>query len=413
MAVTNTTATAAYIFRTQYAGSLGDVAMRMHPTLQQILKGSTAPGHAGDFTGVDFRYAMKFGNPQGVSNSFNHSQSQASASKGVQFVVTAKTKYGNVLVGGPDILKCADDGAFTDLVTLTTDQTIDAHIGHLAFDLFRTTSAIRAKRASISTNTVQLATIDDARNFELDQTVGASPNADGSTPRVGTTTVTGVNLSLGQVTFASAAAIASFSDNDFLFNAGDPIGQGTSLGSWNGMEDCTPLTAPTGADSFRNVNRSQYIERLSGTRLTTTISLNQTIEESIGLSAISVNSVGGTTSDAVLNPINFWGVVRRGNARVEMTSAGGELKYGFEKASISTPSGTLVLWSDPDCPIDRCRGYDRESHYIRKNGELVHIIMDDGNENLRSQSADSIETRTRTLADYIQNNTRNHFVFQI
>ena len=35
---------------------------------------------------------------------------------------------------------------------------------------------------------------------EIDQTVGASPNADGSSPRTGTTTVTAVNLQLGQVT---------------------------------------------------------------------------------------------------------------------------------------------------------------------------------------------------------------------
>lgn len=413
MAVTNTTSTAAYIFRTDYAGSIGDTAMRQHPLLQMMLKGSKAPGHEGDFVGANFTYPMKFGNPQGVSNSFTHAQAQASATKGVQFVATAKTKYGNVLVDGPSILKCADDGAFVDLVTITTDDTINAHVNALAFDLYRSTSGIRGQRASISTNTVQLGTIDDARNFEIDQTVGASPNADGSSARTGTATVTAVNLQLGQITLSNAASIASFSDNDYLFNAGDPSGQGTSLGSWQGMEDSTPLSAPGGGDSFRNINRSVYVERLSGTRLSSTTSLNQTIEESIGQAAILVNAVGGITRQATLNPINFWAVVRRGNARVEMQSAGGELTYGFERAVISTPAGSITLISDPDCPTNRCRGFDPESHYIRKNGELVHIINDDGNFNLRSTSADSIETRTRTLADYIQNNTRNHWVFQI
>jgi hypothetical protein len=413
MAITNTTTTAAYIFKTDYAGAIGDTAMRQHPLLQMIQKGSKAPGHEGDFVGANFTYPMKFGNPQGISNSFTHAQAQASATKGVQFVATAVTKYGNVLVDGPSILKCADDGAFVDLVTITTDDTINAHVGALAFDLYRSSSGIRGQRASISTNTVQLATIDDARNFEIDQTVGASPNSDGSSARTGTTTVTAVNLQLGQITLASAAAITSFADNDFLFNAGDPTGQGTSLGSWNGLDDSTPLTAPTGGDSFRSVNRSVYIERLSGTRLSSTTSLNQTIEESIGQAAILVNTVGGRTNYAAINPINFWAVVRRGNARVEMQSAGGDLTYGFERATISTPAGSLTLISDPDCPTNRCRGFDMESHYIRKNGELVHIINDDGNYNLRSTTADSLETRTRTLANYIQPNTRNHFVFQI
>jgi hypothetical protein len=413
MAVTNSTATAAYIFRTQYASRIADTATRVHPLLQMIQQGSKAPGHEGDFTGQDFRYPMKFGNPQGISNSFTHSQAQASASKGVQFVATAVTKYGTVLVDGPSILKCADDGAFTDLVTLTTDDTISAHVNALAFDLYRTSIGIRGKRASISTNTVQLATIDDARNFELDQTVGASPNADASSPRTGTTTITGVNLSLGQITLASAAAIASFADNDFLFNAGDPTGQGTSLGSMNGLEDCTPLVAPIISDSFRGVNRFSYIERLSGTRLTTTVSLNQTIEESVGQAAILVNTVGGRTTDGAMNPINFWAVVRRGNARVVMDTAGGEFTYGFESAVVSTPAGRQRIWSDPDCPIDRVRGFEKESHYIRKNSDLVHIINDDGNYNLRSTAADSIETRTRSLLNYVQSNTRNHYVFQV
>lgn len=413
MAITNSTSTAAYVFRTSYATRIADVAMRVHPTLSQIRQESPAPGHAGDFVGSSFTYPMKFGNPQGISNSFPHSQSQASATRGVQFVALATTKYGNVLVDGPSILKCENDGAFVDLVTLTTDDTINAHTNALAFDLFRTAAGIRGQVASITSNTVQLVVIDDARNFEIDQTIGASTDALGQTTRAGTSTITAVNLSLGQITFASVAAIVSLSANDFLFNNGDPTGQGTSTGSWNGMEDSTPLVAPTSGDSFRSVNRSVYVERLSGSRLSTNTSLNQTIEESIGQGGILVNTVGGMISDAALNPINFWAVVRRGNARVVMDMAGGELKYGFEKATISTPAGSIVLWSDPDCPTNRIRGYERESHYIRKNSELVHIINDDGNYNLRSTTSDSIETRTRTLANYIQNNTRNHFVAQI
>jgi hypothetical protein len=407
MAVTNTASTAAYIFKTQYATGIADVALRMHPTLEQILKESKAPGHEGQFVGSDFRYPMKFGNPQGVSNTFSFSQSQASATKGVQFVATASLKYGNVLVGGPDILKCEDDGAFTDLVTLTTDDTINATVGHLAFDLFRTSAATRGKRASISSNTVQLATVDDARNFEIDQTVSAAQNADGTSPRTGTTTVTAVNLSLGQITLASAAAISGFADNDFLFNAGDA---GTSM---NGMEDNTPIATPTSGVLFRNVDRFVYPERLSGTRLTTTVSLNQTLEESAGLAGIQVRSVGGMVTDVVINPLNFWGVVRRGNAKVIYQEAGGQLEYGFETAYVTTPAGRMRLWSDPDCPIDRVRGYKPESHYIRRSGELVHIIMDDENPNLRSANADSIETRVRFHGNYIQNNTRDHFVFQI
>jgi hypothetical protein len=236
--------------------------------------------------------------------------------------------------------------------------------------------------------------------------VGASPNSDGSSPRTGTTTVAGVNLSAGTVTLTSAAAITSFADNDFLFNAGDV---GTC---WEGMETCTPLTAPTGGDSFRGADRSVYPELLSGSRLTTTVSLGQTIEESIGQAAIAVSQAGGKITDAVLNSVQFWTVARRQNANLAIPKAGGDLELGFESIYVSTPAGRIRVWSDPDCPTDRCRGFNMDSHYIRTLGDFVHIIMDDGERSLRVTNADSIEARTRSMGNYIQNNTRDHFVFQ-
>lgn len=407
--MTASLAQTAYIFKINYAGAVGDVALRMHPTLGKTQKGSKAKGHAGPFVGISFNYPMRFGNPQSVSGSFANAQTAAAATttRGVQFAASRFIKYGDILIDGPSLHACENDGAFLDLVTLETDSVITEHIDREAFDLFRVVSGVRGRRASAATNIIQLATVDDARNFKVDMVVFAAAAADGTTPRTGTTTVAGVNLSLGQITLTSAAAITGFVDNDFLFNNGDI---GTCM---EGMETCTPLTSPAPAESFRGRDRSVFPELLAGSRLTTLISLNQTIEESIGQAAIAVNACGGHTNTAVLNPINFWAVVRRGNARVEPTQAGGEMTYGFETAKIATPAGTLSLWSDPDCPIDRVRGFDDGSHYIRTLGEFVHVINDDGNYNLRSVNADSIEARTRSMKNYIQNNTRNHFVAQI
>lgn len=412
MPVASSVSQTAYIFKIYYAGQLGDVAMRSHPTLDKIQKKSAAAGHTGSFKGTTFNYSIKFGNSQGVSGSFTGAQAAAGPTKGRQFAATRFVKYGDIVIDGVSLLASQDEGAFLDLVTLETDGVTTEHIDREAFDLFRTSAGIRGKRASASVNVITLATPDDARNFKLDMVVGASPNADGSTPRTGTTTVAGVNLSAGTVTLTSAAGITAFADNDFLFNSGDV---GTCM---EGMESSTPLVAPVGGDSFRGVDRSVYPELLAGSRLTTAVSLNQTIEENFGQLGILVGTTGGKITDGILNPINFWAVVRRGNARVELNSAGGELTYGFETAKISTPAGTIRLWSDPDCPIDRGRLINPDSHYLRclgpgGNSDFVHIINDDGNYNLRSTTADSVETRTRSIKNYIQNSTRDHGVFQI
>jgi hypothetical protein len=412
MATASSVSATAYIYKIFYAGQLGDVAMRSHPTLDSIPKQSRAAGHTGSFKGTTFNYSIKYGNSQGVSGGFSNAQSQAGTTKGVQFAASRFVKYGDILIDGVSLLASQDEGAFLDLVTLETDGVITEHIDREAFDLFRTSNGIRGQRASASTNVITLVVADDARNFKVGMTVGASPNSDGSSPRTGTTTVAGVSLSAGTVTLTSAAAITSFADNDFLFNAGDV---GTCM---EGMETCTPLTAPTSGDSFRTQDRSVYVELLAGSRLTSTVSLNQTIEENFGQLGIAINAAGGKATDGVLNPINFWAVCRRGNARVEYPSAGGQLTYGFETAVISTPAGQIRLHSDPDCPTNRGRLYNADSHYLRclgpgGNSEFVHIINDDGNYNLRSTTADQVETRTRSIKNYIQSDTRNHGVFQI
>lgn len=412
MATASSVAQTAYIFKIYYAGQLGDVAMRSHPLLDEIQKSSKAPGHAGSFKGTTFNYSIKYGNSQGVSGTFTNAQSQASTTKGVQFAANRFVKYGDIVIDGVSLLASQDDGAFLDLVTLETDGVITEHVDREAFDLYRTSSGIRGQRASASTNIITMVVADDARNFKVGMTVGASPNADGSSPRAGSTTVAGINLSAGTVTLTSAAGITSFADNDFLFNLGDV---GTCM---EGMETCTPLTAPVGGDSFRGNDRSVYVELLSGSRLTSTVSQNQGIEESIGQLGILINTTGGKATRGTLNPINFWNVVRRGNARVEFAQAGGQMNYGFESCVVSTPAGQIRLLSDPDCPINRGRLYNPDSHYLRclgpgGNSDFVHIINDDGNYNLRSTNADQVETRTRSIKNYIQNSTRDHGVFLI
>lgn len=413
MATASSVAQTAYVFKIYYAGQLGDVAMRSHTLLDRIPKSSKAAGHTGSFKGTTFNYSIKIGNAQGVSGSFATAQSNASTSKGKQLAASRFVKYGDIVIDGVSLLASQDEGAFLDLVTLETDGVITEHIDREAFDLYRTSAGIRGRRASASTNVITMTVKDDARNFKIDMTVGASPNADGTSPRTGTTTVTAVDLANGKITLNSAAAISSFADNDYLFNAGDV---GTCM---EGMEACTPLTAPVaGSDSFRTVDRGTYVELLAGSRILTADSVNNTIEENCGQLGIAINTAGGKVTEGVLNPVNYWAVVRRGNARVEFVKAGGEMTYGFESCVISTPAGSIRLFSDPDCPIDRCRLFNPDSHYLRclgpgGNSDFVHIINDDGNFNLRSTTADQVETRTRSIKNYIQNDTRNHGVFQI
>ena len=262
----------------------------------------------------------------------------------------------------------------------------------LAFDLYRGGDGIRGRRSSASTNVITLTTADDARNFKVGMTVEASANADGTSPRTGTTTVSAVDEDAGTVTLTSAAAITSFADNDYMFREDDP---GTCM---EGLADHFPLTAPSTGDSFRGVNRSTDPRRLAGVRVDDTAT---SIEENAGLVGVKIGQVGKRADCVSLNPINFWAAVRRLNAKVEYQGGGKKADWGFEYFNICTPAGTLRCYSDPDCQSNRGWVLNKSSLYIKHVRALPHIVRDDGRPALRESASDGVEARVRAFCNLV------------
>lgn len=399
--------TIAYIFKTTYAGDLGDLARRRHTLLAKLTK-------TGGFTGSSFKYPAKYANPGSISGKFANAQTNASGSKGVQFSAQRAVKYGDINLDGVSLAACDSKGAFASMVTLETDGVITEMQNRLAFDLYRDGTGNRGQRASIVGNVVQLSDTTTARNFEVGMTVMASSAASGAAARTGTTTIDSVSLSDGQIILTNAASIAGFADNDYLFADGDPpttVGA-EGAGCMEGLEVLTPLVKPVrGVDSFRGVDRGVYPERLAGSRIDNT---SNTIEQNAGLLAINIDANGGMVNSEVLNPVNFYNVATRLNAKVEYESAGGDATWGFETIKIATAAGVVKFYSDPDCPINRGRQFEDGSMYIRTLYDFVHTITDDNNgPSMRVYNADQIEIRIRSIHNLIQSDTRNHGVHSI
>jgi hypothetical protein len=310
----------------------------------------------------------------------------------VQLQASRKAKYGVITLNGEAMAACSDRGAFLDLVTQETDGVLEEMGDALAFDLYREGYGQRGRRASLSGEVVTLTNADDARNFKVGMTVVADDTAAGSSLRTGSTTVTAVNEDAGTVTLASAAAITTFSDNDYLFRIGDP---GTCM---EGLASLFPLTAPAALESFRGIDRSVDPRRLAGVRVDDTATA---IEENIGLVGVKIAQVGKKADVAFVNPIKFWEVVRRLNAKVEYDGGGGQADYGFEHVKIHSPAGTIKMYSDPDCPTNRGYVGKMSTLYLKHLKGLPHIVQDDGRPNLRSTSADDIEARVRCWVNAI------------
>ena len=386
----STEATVAYIFKRRYDDKrIAEASARDHVVAQMIKKSDGMTGANGKYT-----YAVRYANPQAIGGHFATVQGNITGSKGVQFEAARRKKYGFIRLDGEAMEASKDDpGAFLRLVTTETDGIIEEHGDALAFELHRDGTGARGQRASISSDVVTLAVKDDARNFKPGMHVIASPNADGSTPRAGSSFVVAVDEDAGTIELDDQSDITSFANSDYLFRAGD-VGSAV-----DGFESIIPLTAPVfGSDDFRGVDRGQDTRRLAGVRIDDT---SYTIEENIKRAAVKLGQVGQKGDKvAVLNPINFLEVSERADAKVTYDGGGVKATIGFAGFDIATAAGTVRAISDADAPIDRGRVL-RVGDWVWKTlGQYVHIIRDDkGTPSMRRPDADMVELRTRSMGN--------------
>lgn len=391
MSSASTLTTAAFIYKRVYSTSqVAEITMRDHVLWNKIDKRD-------GFTGHSFWYAIRGGNPQGVSGTFSSAQGYPSSSKGKQLQAYRTAKYGVVTIDAEAILASrGDKGAFFNLLTTETDRILEEMGDSYAFDLYRDTSGKRGRVSSINSNTITLTDPEDARNFKEGMTVVADDDSAGASLRSGSTSVVSVDEDAGTVTLTSVAAITGLTANDYLFRIGDP---GTCM---EGLEVCTPLSAPVyGSDSFRGVDRGSNVNRYAGSRLDDT-SLNA--EVALMRLAVKISKLGRShnVDEAYVNPTHFFNMAQRLNAKVEYSDGGGTANYGFQYLMLHTAAGSMKVFADPDCPMNRGRVTRDGSQYIKHMGGLPHVNDLDGNSILRQTSDNGIEGRFQGYCNLIQ-----------
>lgn len=390
--------TVAFVFKRRYSdGQVAMVTKRDHPTYNMI---STVMGLGGQ----DFAYATVTGNPQGVANTIADAFTAVEVLKGEQFVATDQLKYGYITLDGPSINRYrANNATFVNFITSHTDGVLDTLGDEVAFDLFRDGTGLRGRRASISGNTITLTSMSDVHNFRRGMTLIAATGVTGTGARVGSTKVTQIIRSAKKIVVADASAIASFSDNDYLFRLGQ-----TATNGIRGMGACTPLVAPTPGTLFRNVDRANDTEALSGTRIDDTSVLP---EDQIGDLAVQVSLIGKRLERAAVYPTVFQSIVKRLGAKVQYVNPAGKARIGFQSIMLDAAGYTIEVFAEPDIVPTEIRGFRNEAHNITYLGSsVVHLIRDDGNLPLRMGAADGIEYRARFQGDYLQPDQASHGV---
>jgi hypothetical protein len=395
MSSASTLSTVAFIYKREYSDhQIADLTLRDHVWWAMMPK---EDGFGGD----SFLYAIRYGNPQGVSGTFSRARANAKGSKGKQPRALRTPKFGIVTIDGEAALAAeGNKAAFFNLVTMETDRVLEEVGDSYAFDFYRDTTGLRGRVSSITGNVLTLTDPEDARNFKEDMTLIADDTVTGLSPRAGTTFVIAVDEDGGKVEVDDITDITgSIQVNDYLFRDGDP---GTCM---EGLRVCTPLAAPVrGVDSFRGIDRGVNPNRLGGSRLDDT-SLNA--EVALGRLAIKISKVGKSHNidQGFLNPTHFFNAAQRLNAKVEFDDGGGTANYGFQYIMIHTSAGSFKVYSDPDCPMNETRVSRSGSQYIKHLKGLPHVIDLDGLPMLRQSDDNGVEGRIEGFCNLIQDDT--------
>lgn len=392
------TSTVAFIFRRRYSDeAVADITQRDRPTYTMISKKQ-------GLGGADFAYATVTGNPQGVGNTFTAARTAVEALKGEQFIATDIQKYGYLTLDGPSIRRNkANNATFVDFVVRHVDGILGQLGAEISFDLFRDGSGLRGQRASASGNTITLTKQSDVHYFFRGMTIIAAVNADGTSPRSGSCKVVKILRSQKQIIVDDASGITGWQNNDYLFRLGQ-----TAANGMQGMGACTPLAAPTTGVLFRQVERTNDLEALAGTRIDDPDALP---EDQIGNLAVQCSLMGKKLERAVVYPTEFQAMVKRLGAKIQYTNPGGRAEIGFQTIVINAAGYAIEVMAEPDVVPTETRAWMNSAHNITYLGNtVVYLLRDDAGVAHNITDADGLEYRALFQGNYLQPDQAAHGV---
>jgi len=384
------------VFATGYA----DESTRIHPGLDQL----SMP----DIIGFDYKYLIKIANSQAIAiGDDNLAAAQAIAVAGGS--KSKRLTFNPSIMSGEAILPVTqlemalrgNAYAFGELVETEVDGMQDEFYTRRGFQLYRDSFGNRGKVASLPGGQV-IGFVDplDVVNIQVGMPLRSSVNANGSAPRVGTATVTAVDIDDGLITVDAIANIVGLAVNDFLF-----VSTELSQLALEGMGLSTPLIAPVAGDSFRGLDRSADVSRLAGSRLTAAQATG-TLEQNLIKLIAKIRIVGGKCNYAVMNSDRAQEVRTRLGAKVRYKD-GGDATYGFNTFMFDAPGGPITVVDDPDCTSTAAWVGNTASQQLPTLDALVRIDESDGNWAYKKPSNDQIGVRIRSVAQYLQREPRN------
>lgn len=350
-----------------------------------------------DFYGDYWDLAPFYGGTMG-SNSFDDALANKSNISTTKFRITRARSYAIASVDAETMAATANNkGAFAralDKQTRGATYTVGRAIAH---QLYGNSGGARGKGDGSYTITGDEITLNDRRDivhFEVGLKLQFS-TADGTSGAVkpGEVTVASINVGAGTITTVESnisLAITGAANSDYIFRRGD---FGTSM---MGLHGWLPTTAPTSGDSHFGVDRSTFVERLAGVRVS---GGGKLMEEVIADAIAECHLHGGKPDTIFMNSLRFAELMKSVQSKVWIPVSTDIPGIGFKALAVPTSHGTIKVLDDPNCPWARAYLLDRSTWEYKSLGKSPHFAMDDGKKHTREVASDGVEFRIRNWAN--------------
>ena len=360
-----------------------------HPFLELVPKDT-------GFKGKNAPIPIYYTRPQGRSATFATAQSNSTASKVGEFLLTRKTNYGVAQVSGEAAAASQGDKySFLDAMTTEIDGVLRSVGDSISTSLFRDgTGAIgQVNNSSFGVTTLDLVSDNDVLNFEVGQVLAVAGTKTGSSVRSGTVTVSAVNRTATtmQVTMSGnlSAGISAIAQNDYVYVSGDYDGMITGLEGW------IPATAPTSGDSFFGEDRSDDPTRLAGQRYDGS---SGTIIEALIEGAALTAREGGKPDYLFCSFADFVNIEKAMNAQVQREVKQSDSISGYRSLEFYAPHGVVKVVPDKDCPASTAYLLTLKNWSLMSIGDAVQLTELDGNRVLRQAADDGVEVRVHSYS---------------
>lgn len=343
------------------------------------------------FGGKNLPIPIIYGNPQGRSSTFATAQTNATASKITDFVLTRSKDYAIATIDNETLeASKGDANAFMEAATTEIDGAINQITRSLATAMYGTGSgSIGQANASVTSTSLQLKNANDVTNFEVNQVLVFSTANGGGSVKSGSVTITAVNRDSGLLTVSAMTAIdggTGVAANDYIFIQGDYDLKIKGLQAW------LPSTAPTSTPFF-SVDRSSDVTRLGGIRFDGSA---LPIEEAVISAIHRVAREGGKPTHLFLNYTKWNDLVLALGSKVQYIDEivkSGDAVFSFRGISVHGPKGPVKVVPDQNCPSDRGFLLQMDMWKLYSLGTAPRILDTDGLKMLRQNAADGVECR--------------------